>query len=219
MNQQTAREVYGRWLSWEPRGVAGLLEGSAVRWWIAGGRAARVGAPPRRHTDTDVGILAVDLPALRHHLRRWHLWEFIDGSLRPLLPGDELRPGCEQLWLRRDADHPWILDLLLQWDEDNWIYSRDTEIRVPWAQALHVVGELTFLRPELALLHKAHLDRDKDRADLAAATLLPESRAWLVKSLLALGHQEWANALLLTAQDQDPLRRSCPSRATTYSAT
>jgi hypothetical protein len=54
------------------------------------------------------------------------------------------------------------------------------------------VDGVPHLRPELALLHKAHLDRPKDRADLAAARLDPAARAWLADTLDLLGHRDWA---------------------------
>jgi hypothetical protein len=38
-----------------------------------------------------------------------------------------------------------------------------------------------------------HLDRPKDRADLAAARLDPDARAWLAGTLEQLGHHAWAH--------------------------
>jgi len=63
---------------------------------------------------------------------------------------------------------------------------------MPWQRALHTVDGIPYLRPEIALLHKAHLDRPKDKADLAAAQLDPDSRAWLGQTLDMLGHRSWA---------------------------
>jgi hypothetical protein len=60
------------------------------------------------------------------------------------------------------------------------------------SRALHSVDGVQPLRPELALLHKAHLDRPKDRADLQAAVLDPRARAWLADTLDHLGHTEWS---------------------------
>ena len=178
----------------EPAQVADLLSTPSVRWWIAGGRAARVGAPPRHHDDTDVAVRIKDLGDLRKDLSDWHLWEANSGTLRPLLPGDHLTEGCEQLWARRDAQHPWRLDLVLdRSSEDGWVFKRDARIRVPWERALHAINGIPYLRPEIALLHKAHLDRPKDRADLAAARLDPDARAWLADTLEQLGHHTWAH--------------------------
>jgi hypothetical protein len=191
-DEATFHAWYGRWVPMDPDGVARLLAGAGVRWWIAGGRAARVGAPARVHEDTDVVVMLTDLPALREHLAGWHLWQTDSGALRPLLPGEQLAPDTEQLWLRRDAEHPWELDVLLHRSEDQWVYKRDDRVRLPWDRALHTVEGIRYLRPELALLHKARHDRPKDRADLAAAALDPPARAWLAGTLRLLGHDEWA---------------------------
>ena len=79
---------------------------------------------------------------------------------------------------------------------------------MPWQRALHTVDGIPYLRPEIALLHKAHLDRPKDRTDLAAAQLDPDARAWLVRTLELLGHHSWAG---LARQRDDPaVRRDQP---------
>jgi hypothetical protein len=190
LDEEALQLLYGRWDPLEPGQVADLLASSSVRWWIGGGRAARVGAPARHHEDTDVLVRADDLNELRTALAGWHLWEANSGTLRPLLPGVALTQGCEQLWARRDAREPWQLDLPLDRSGDEWV--RGARVHVPWQRALHRVGGIPYLRPEIALLHKAHLDRPKDRADLAVARLDPEGRAWLVRTLEMLGHHSWA---------------------------
>lgn len=192
LDEASFQALYGRWSPLDPAGLAALLGGSRVRWWIVGGRAARVGASPRHHEDTDVAICLADLPALRSHLRDWHLWEPSEQSIRPLRPGAELSQGQEQLWLRRDADHPWVADLALQRYEHAWVFKKDARVQLPWDRALHTVDSVQYLRPEVALLHKAHLDRPKDRADLGAAVLTAEARVWLADTLELLGHTAWA---------------------------
>jgi hypothetical protein len=192
LDEEALQLLYGRWDPLEPVQVASLLSGSAVRWCVAGGRAARAGAPARHHDDTDVLVRADDLGELRTVLADWHLWEANSGTLRPLLPGIALTEGCEQLWARHDARRPWQLDLLLDRSGDEWVFKRDARVRLPWPRAVHLVDGIPYLRPEIALLHKAHLDRPKDRADLAAARLESESRAWLVQTLDLLGHHSWA---------------------------
>jgi hypothetical protein len=206
-DEEAIQALYGRWSPLDPAGVAALLDGSGVRWWIVGGRAARVGAPPRHHEDTDVAIRLADLPALRRHLTAWHLWQPSPDALRPLLPGADLHPGQEQLWLRRNAHHPWVLDLPLQRGDEAWVFKKDARVRLPWDRALHEVDGVRYLRPELALLHKAHLNRRKDREDLAVAALTDPARAWLAETLELLGHHEWASAVV------DPDRRARPEQA------
>jgi aminoglycoside-2''-adenylyltransferase len=194
-DEATFHAIYGPWSPLTPTDVTALLDGSGVRWWVVGGRAARVGAVPREHEDTDVAVRLTDLPLLRRHLAGWHLWEQCSGSMRPLLVDDELRADCEQMWLRRDAYQPWVLDLALHASDDEWVFKRDARVRLPWDRALHTVGGVPYLRPEVAILHKAHLNRPKDRADLSAAMLTGPARAWLGTTLDLLGYHEWARTV------------------------
>ena len=184
--------LYGRWEPLEPGQVADLFSGVSLRWYVAGGRAARMGAPARHHEDTDIAVWAEDLDQLRQALADWHLWEAVSGSLRPLLAGVAITDGCQGLWARRNAGEPWRIDLLLDRSGDEWMFKRDARVRVPWDRALQTVDGICYLRPELALLHKAHLDRPKDREDLAVARLDADARAWLARTLEQLGHRSWA---------------------------
>jgi hypothetical protein len=200
LDEDAFQLLYGRWDPLEPQQIADLLSATPVRWWIAGGRAARLGAPGRTHEDTDVVVRTDDLSQLREVLASWHLWEANSGTLRPLLPGTTLTEGCEQLWARRDAQQPWQLDLLLDHSTDEWVFKRDPRVHLPWQRALVTVDGIPYLRPEIALLHKAHLDRPKDRRDLAAAQLDHEARIWLAQMLNLLSHHSWAQ--LVTAGSQ-----------------
>ncbi len=204
LDEESFQLLYGRWDPLLPAAVAELLAGTGVRWCVAGGRAARVGAAPRHHEDTDVVVRFADFGALRHALSGWHLWEALDGTLRPLLPNVLATEHCEQLWARRDARSPWQLDLLLDRasDDAQWVFKRDATIRLAWDQAAHEVAGVSYLRPEVALLHKAHLDRPKDRADRAAAVLAPGARDWLAATLARLGYDARAAAVGQTGPER-----------------
>ena len=204
LDEETFQALYGRWDPLNPGQVAELFAGSAVRWWVVGGWAARAGAPPRPHDDTDVAVSRSDLDGLRETLSGWHLWEANDGTLRPVLPGQPLSAGCEQLWMRRDAQHPWRLDLQLDPSDQEWAFKRDPAIRVPWPRATQTIDGVRYLRPEIALLYKARHSRPKDRADLAAAAIDADARAWLAANLERLGHHEWAHLARGQATGQSP---------------
>ena len=211
LDEEAFQSLYGRWQPLEPAAIAELLAGSSIRWYIAGGRAARVGAPPRHHEDTDLVVRLADLGQLREVLADWDLWEAHSGWLRPLLPGLGLGAGHEQLWARLDSQHPWQLDILLDRSADEWTFKRDASVRVPWERAVHDVGGIPHLRPEIALLHKAHLDRPKDRDDLAVAVLDRQSWDWLAEACDRLGYQTWAqlvrdraNSLSCKVRDAEP---------------
>jgi hypothetical protein len=193
LDEETFQALYGPWDPLSPGQVAELFAGSAVWWWVVGGRAARIGAAPRPHEDTDVAVSRSNLDGLRETLSGWHLWEANDGALRPVLAGQPLSAGCEQLWMRRDAQQPWRLDFQLDPSDQDWVFKRDAAIRVPWPRAVQTIDGVRYLRPEIALLYKARLDRPKDRADMAAAVLGTDARAWLAATSEHLGHHEWAH--------------------------
>jgi hypothetical protein len=192
-DERSFQAWYGPISALSPPECATLLTGSGARWAIAGGRAARIGASvARHHEDIDIEVPASDVDRLRHHLRDWHLWQINDGALRPLLPADDLDSGVHQLWLRCDASHPWVADILLEPGTDEWVFRRDPRIRLPWPQAHQLVDGIPYVRPEIALLFKARHDRPKDRADLAAARVTEAGREWLIAQLQLLGHTTWA---------------------------
>ena len=72
------------------------------------------------------------MPAVRDWLADHHLWEAHRGALRPLRPGAALAPGPQQLWVRRNATSPWVVDLLLTpTDGETWVFKRNDRIRLP----------------------------------------------------------------------------------------
>lgn len=178
---------YGAWAPLTPTGVVELLGGGGFPYWIVGGCAidAFTGGS-RDHGDIDVTVLARDVAAACERLRGYHIWE-ADVSLRPLLPGAAMPDEDGQVWVRRDAASPWLLDLLLTPTEgEDWVCKRERSIRLPldrigWTGA----DGVPYLRPEIVLLMKAKHDQPKDRADLDAALPLlgGAARDWLAESL------------------------------------
>jgi hypothetical protein len=93
------------------------------------------------------------------------------------------------------------------------VFKRDARIRAPWPRALHAIDGIPYLRPEFALLHKAHLDRPKDKADLAAAQLDPAARVWLATALEQLGHHSWARQVKAKCVPEPPRTAESQSAA------
>jgi hypothetical protein len=186
MDEAEFQALYGRWEPLTPHQVRDLFAGAPVRWWIAGGHALALGgAAARPHEDVDIAVLLDDLPALREHLRDFHLWEAHDG-IRPLRAGEELRPDREQLWLRRNASEPWLADIVLTPSENGrWLFKKDRRISLPLDDVGDMHDGVSCLKPQVALLHKAHLGRDKDEADFASLlpTLGEDARRWLDDAL------------------------------------
>jgi len=179
---------YGRWRRLTPRQAQRLMSGAGIPWWIIGGWAIDAFThQPRAHEDIDISIFADDLPDLVDHLGTDHcLWACTSGVLSPLRTAQDLPADCNQLWLRRDGDSPWLADFALNpRDGEQWISRRDERIRLPLDEATFVDDGVRYLRPEVVLLMKARHARSKDERDLE--TVLPllaaDRREWLAGAL------------------------------------
>lgn len=108
----------------------------------------------------------------------------------------------QQLWLRKNAASPWLLDILLQpVDGEHWVFKRDHRIRMPMADAVLITDGIAHLAPELVLLHKAHLCRPKDDVDLEATLphLDARARSWLADAVRrAVPDSPWNDRLANT---------------------
>jgi hypothetical protein len=178
--------------------VAAFFGDASFPWWIAGGWALEAaGGRRRRHEDLDVAVLRRDVEAVRERFADFHLWEAHSGTLRPLGPGDELSGHVEQLWVRRDADNPWIADLLLTpTDGETWLYKRDHRVRLPLAEVGFKRDGIRYLRPGIALLYKARLARPKDDEDFVA-----------LRPSLPAGDARFLDDALATVNPEHPWRR------------
>lgn len=178
------QRIYGPAAGLTPTDVARLLDGAPFEWWVAGGWSTEPDEshPRRFHEDIEVGVARADLTAILDWLADYHVWDIHAGTLRFLRPGDELPDEHEQLWLRRDAYSPWLVDLMLTPVEDGtWFYKRDRRLTRPFTDIVVRRDGILYQRPEVTLLYKARHRRAKDEADFAAVLpLLPESdRHWL----------------------------------------
>jgi hypothetical protein len=103
---------------------------------------------------------------------------------------DGLTETCENLWLRPSGAEPWEFEVILMHaTNDTWTYKRDARISRPLDDILWERDGITYLRPEVQLLHKAPGLRPKDQADFDAclSRLEPEARAWL-RTALSVAH-------------------------------
>jgi hypothetical protein len=181
--------LYGPWRARMPHDAAALFVGYPGRWWIAGGWAIEAFTGiARPHDDLDPSIPRSDVPVLRRHLsERLDVWQADDGALRPMVsPTDPLSETCENLWLRPSGAEPWEYDvILMDATAATWTYKRDARISLPLDEILWTRDGISYLRPEVQLLHKAPRRRPKDQADfdVCAPLLDSTSRVWLRTAL------------------------------------
>lgn len=195
--------LYGAWAPLEPSAFACEMDGFDRPWWVVGGWAIEAATGFRReHEDTDVSILACDVPAFVEHMRgRWHVWNNVGGILHPL---GERWPTVEepasQLWLRADATSPWVVDIPLTPDVDGRWSNKHLAGHVASVDEVTWRADdgIRYLLPEIVLAYKARLRRPKDEPDFAATLPLLDDRArtWLRTALESVvpGHS-WLERL------------------------
>ncbi len=184
LTDEEFHRVYGPGASPTLPEIATMFAGAPFRWWICGGWSLELGAAPRRHhDDVEVGIVRDELPMIREWLSDYHLWDIHAGALTFMKLGFELPDDHEQLWLRRDAYSPWLMDLMLTPVEgETWFYKRDRRVARPFAEAVHPGPDgIPRQRPEIGLLFKARRRVARDEEDFGAVvpTLSEADRAWL----------------------------------------
>ena len=176
---------YGPWAPLDPEGVVQLMAGFERPWWIVGGWSIEAfTGRPREHEDIDVSLLGCDLAAFRAHVGDdWNLWSNHGGTLRPFNDRHpEVLDVGSQVWIRRSAVDPWVVDVVPTPDRDGlWTNKRDPEHVAPLDEVTWVDQKgVRYLGPEVTLLYKAVQRRPKDDRDLAVT--------W---PLLGRARQEW----------------------------
>lgn len=176
---------YGAWDPLDPTTIAEFMAGFDRPWWIIGGWSIEVFTGISRvHEDMDISILSRDVEAFRHFLGdRWTPWNVDEGWLRPFDDRfTEVRPDS-QVWIRRDAASPWVLDVPFTPDTDGrWTSKRNPDHTEDLADVTWVAPDgLRYARPEVTLMFKAAQTREKDRRDAEATLprLDAPARAWL----------------------------------------
>lgn len=176
---------YGRWEPLDPSTIGAFMAGFDRPWWIIGGWSIEAfTGVPRSHEDMDISILSSDADAFRQHLGdRWTPWNVDDGWFRPFDDRfTEVRPDS-QLWVRRNAHSPWVLDVPFTSDTDGrWTNKRNLGHTEDLDDVTWIAPDgLRYARPEVTLMFKAAQVREKDRRD--AEVTLPllddDARTWL----------------------------------------
>lgn len=183
----------GHWSPLKPPAVATLLANINMPWWIAGGWALDLflGCQTRPHGDLDVGVLRRDVTAVMANLLGWEFFEARSQVLRRLERGESPRPEVNSLWCRPANSTSWSLELMLdEADGDTWVFRRQPTVRRPLTEVIRRTPDgIPYLSPEIQLLYKAKLPREKDQEDFARVVpqLTPEERIWLRDALTKSG--------------------------------
>lgn len=176
---------YGGWDPLDPSTIGDFMDGFDRPWWIVGGWSLEVfTGVSREHEDMDISIFAGDAGAFRQFLgERWTPWNVDESWFRPF---DDRFPDVapdSQIWVRRDARSPWILDVpLTAGSEGRWTNKRFPEHTEDLDQVTWVAPDgLRYAKPEVTMMFKAAQSRDKDRhdAEVTLPLLGADARRWL----------------------------------------
>jgi hypothetical protein len=173
------------WREWHPKDAACVLATASAPWWIAGGWALDLfcGTTIRQHADLDVGTLRVDVLNVLQAISTWEVYEAKDGRLTRLDSARVPTRDVHSLWCRPTSTDPWAIELMLdEGDREVWIYRRDARIRRPMSAVVRQTADgLRYLAPEIQLLYKSKVARDRDDEDFRNTwpLLSPIAQRWL----------------------------------------
>jgi len=131
---------------------------------------------------------------------RWTPWNVDDGWFRPFDHRfTDVRPDS-QVWVRRDAQSRWVLDVPFTPDTGGrWTNKRHLDHTEDLDDVTWVTPDgLRYARPEVTLMFKAAQAREKDRRD--AEVTLPllddQARGWLSRTVAQMDPAHpWARDL------------------------
>ncbi len=193
---------YGGWDPLDPVTIVDFMAGFDRPWWIIGGWSIEVfTGVARDHEDMDISILSSDVQAFREFLGdRWTPWNVDEGWFRPFDDRfADVRPDS-QVWVRRDARSPWVLDVPFTPDSDGrWTNKRHLAHTEDLDDVTWVAPDgLRYARPEVTLMFKAAQVRAKDRrdAEVAIPLLHADARRWLRDTVARYAPEhEWVRTL------------------------
>lgn len=213
------RYDHATWASLSYRDAIDRLQKHGVQAWVAGGWALDLfhGRQTREHVDTDIVICRPDQGVLFTAFPEWEIYKTHAPGLARW-PGNDYLDTTPNVWLRRNQDSPWSVEVMfLDIEGEEWVYRRNTAIRGRIEDlGLVTTDGIPYLRPEIQLLYKggSSILREKDTGDfLNILPILSEAmRSWLVGALriqFPQGH-EWLRYLdeLQTKEANEKRRKS-----------
>lgn len=188
------------WAPLDATQVAKLLSPADVRWWLSGGAALDrwLGREIRPRPNTDVSVVAADLPAL--------ILDLPEG-FSAWVPGDEddavlpfadapADADLQPVLVRDETKNAWVLQVNAEDGAPRaWVYKRDPRLNLPWDRAVLDIDGIPTGAPEVQLVWKALRPRPEDDVDKDAVVtaLSDESRAWYEHAILSIHpHSSWS---------------------------
>ena len=167
-----------------------LMQGFAAPWCVAGGWAIDLflGRTTRPHSDLELAVFRQDQSRLRAHFAGWTFTLSVNGRRDAWQDGTALELPIHEIHAYSgDQPRQSIEFLLNERNGAHWVFRRDPQITLPLDRAFITSSfGVPVLSPEIVLLFKAKVPREKDKADFDATCIaMDRSRVrWLRSALL-----------------------------------
>lgn len=165
------------------------LTGYPRPWYIIGGWALDLwlGQQSRPHGDLEICVPQTDIAATLDHLRPLRFYTAQAGTLTPCTAQTAAESGARQFWGYDTQARAFRIDVMTEaGTPDTWVYKRNPQVTMPRADAVRQSQSgLSYLTPEVVLLFKAKVLRDKDQRDFETVnpTLTHVQRTWLTQAI------------------------------------
>jgi hypothetical protein len=185
------RTDFSNWKPLTVTEVSNLFSRIPISWGIAGGWALdmHLGRKTREHSDIDIVIFREDQQVVYQHLKNdWMLYKAKDGKLSLWLEGEYL-DEVSDIWISRDNQSPWALQIMLMdYEQEHWIYRREKTIKLAKVELFSFdENNVPYLKPAIQLLYKGGSSqiREKDFRDFQSVlpSLSSKEKEWLKKAL------------------------------------
>lgn len=151
----------------------------------------------------DVVIFREGQHVLYQHLKNeWTFYKAKAGTLSLWTEGESLH-DVNEIWVSKNSRSPWSFQImLLDSDQDQWVYRREKTIQAPKADLFREdIHGIPYLNPAVQLLFKGDSTQIRDKDTLDFHSVLPflshEEKIWLKEALkqqFPSGH-EWIQNL------------------------
>lgn len=144
-----------------------------------------LGRQTRHHGDLDLGIFRNDQLALQEFLSEWSLSKIVNGEVLEWQSGERISLPAHEIHAISPRGST-VEILLAESSESDWIYRRDSTIRMPISSAVLITTSgLRVLAPEIVLLFKSKNPREHDEADFETvrSQLSEEQVKWLLDAI------------------------------------
>lgn len=176
--------------------IASLLKKYSGTWMIAGGWAIDlyINKQTRSHHDIEIAIPRLEQQALRKYLNNWNFHYVKRGQFFQWRTDEYLNLPIHEIHGKGEENDS--LEILLnEVKDDVWYFRRNQQVTYPVSKLILLSKQnIPILCPEVVLLYKAKINKEKDRLDLSntLSYLTNQKKKWLREAIQEThGSHDW----------------------------